>query len=330
MVTFGVLPALLKYHVTDCVKRAVELDRAGFDVLWEGDHFLPWYHTDGHAADAAIALATYLPSIKAKVGWMGCPCIRQQPVDVALRMSTMASLYPGRAILAVGIGEPMNEQAATGRWPPTKERMERLAESIELMRRLWNDKEFFHFKGKYFDTQGLIYDKPAKPIPIYVAASGKRMMAIAGKYGDGFITISRPSFIQDTLIPTFEESAKKAGKDPRKLEKCAWVAVSYHPDLEKAFKLARRFAGIILPEGYTTEFDPRTIEKGALSVPDETIKEVFIIATKPDDIISGVERYIKAGITHVILDETSPDPWITPKVYREEVIPYFKEQYGHD
>jgi coenzyme F420-dependent glucose-6-phosphate dehydrogenase len=326
MLSFGILPALLKYPVKDCVRRAAEYEKAGFEVLWEGDHFLPWYHTEGHAADAYVALTAYLQTTGIKSAWMGCPCIRQQPADVALRISTMAALYPGRVILGVGTGEQMNEKAVTGRWPSTRERIERLVESIELIRKLWTATEFFRFKGKYFDTQGLIYDRPESPIPIFVAASGKRMMEIAGRYGDGFITIAPPSLIKNELIPAFERGAREAGKDPSRLERCAWICTSFHPDSEQALKIARKFAGLLIPECYTVQFDPRVIEARALLVRDDAMKEVFIIATTPDEIISGVEKYVNAGITHIILDEISPDPSLTPKIYREKVIPYFREK----
>ena len=66
------------------------------------------------------------------------PTLRYQPSIVAQAFATLACLNPGRVFLGVGTGESLNETPATGaEWPGAKERRLRLAEAIELIRRLW-------------------------------------------------------------------------------------------------------------------------------------------------------------------------------------------------
>jgi coenzyme F420-dependent glucose-6-phosphate dehydrogenase len=241
----------------------------------------------------------------------------------------MAKLHPTRVTLTVGAGEAMNEKTATGLWFSPRERVERVEEAIRLIKKCWESQDYFHFKGKYFDTFFYLYDKPEKPIPIYCAANGPKMLQIAGKYCEGFISVGMsPQQYKDFLIPRFADAAEKAGKDLSKLDKIAWVSTFYHPDIEKALESARRYGGLLIPECYHNIQDPRIIEERSREVDDKALFEAFNIASNPDDLIAKFEAYIKAGVNYVVWADGSPDGWLTPKVCGEKIIPYLKEQYS--
>ena len=112
--------------------------------------------------------------------------MRYQPAVIAHAFGTLACLNPGRIWLGVGTGESMNETPATGAaWPGAKERRLRLAEAIDLMRRLWTE-ERVTFEGEYYRTEkATIYDRPDEPVPIYVAASGPLAARLAGRTATG-------------------------------------------------------------------------------------------------------------------------------------------------
>ena len=142
MVTFGISPECLCHDVRDNVRRVRDLEEAGFTHIWEGDHTLPWQHSSGHSAGIWATLTAFLANTeRAIVGPMVIPPIgiRHQPVDVAIEIATLELLYPGRVALGVGTGEAMNEKTTTGVWPPLRERIERLVEAIELIRRCWEE-----------------------------------------------------------------------------------------------------------------------------------------------------------------------------------------------
>ena len=72
---------------------------------------------------------------------------------VAQAFATLGCLTPGRVFLGVGTGEAMNETPATGdAFPGRKERRQRLAEAIALIRELWTD-ERVDFEGEYYRTR---------------------------------------------------------------------------------------------------------------------------------------------------------------------------------
>src|ERR1700749_4846083 len=166
---------------------SVEAERSGFDSVFVSDHFQPWRHTDGHAPSALAWLGALGASTKRVVIGTSvlAPTFRYHPSVVAQVFGTLGAMFPGRVILGVGTGESLNEVPAIGmKWPETKERFARLREAITLIRRLWRE-EHVRLEGDSSRTQdATIWDKPDKPVPIYVAAAGPAVAKYAGRGGD--------------------------------------------------------------------------------------------------------------------------------------------------
>jgi alkanesulfonate monooxygenase SsuD/methylene tetrahydromethanopterin reductase-like flavin-dependent oxidoreductase (luciferase family) len=66
-----------------------------------------------------------------------CPSFRYRPAIVAQAFASLGVFYPGRVFLGVGSGEALNELPAGGGWADIHERAERLAEAVQLIRKLW-------------------------------------------------------------------------------------------------------------------------------------------------------------------------------------------------
>jgi coenzyme F420-dependent glucose-6-phosphate dehydrogenase len=332
MVTFGISPECLCHDVRDNVRRVGDLEEAGFTHIWEGDHTLPWQHSSGHSAGIWATLTAFLANTeRAVVGPMVIPPIgiRHQPVDVAIEIATLELLFPGRVALGVGTGEAMNEKTTTGVWPPLRERIERLVEAIGLIRRCWEEPDYFRHQGKYFDSFFRLYQKLEHRIPIICAAGGPKMAGNAGRLADGYVAVGVPAEVhRDVLAPSFEAGAAEAERAAPTGFRSAWVSTSYHPDREKALDGARVYGGLLIPEAYSYIQDPRVIEQRALLVRDEALSAAFCIATSGEEIIARFEAFIEAGCDHIIWADMSPDPSIVAKVCRDEVLPYLTRKYG--
>lgn len=331
MVKFGFSPEGLCHEPADNVARVHKFEEAGFDSIWEGDHTLPWHHTEAHNGSVIVQLTAYLERTeRVTVGGMVVPAvgIRRHPIDVALDFATMARIHPGRVALCVGTGEAMNEQTTTGIWPSTKERIERTVEGIELIQKAWTADDYFKWKGKHFESFFYLYDKPAEPIPIYCAANGPKMAYNAGYYTDGHVAVGvTPSYYVDVLHPALEQGARDAGKDPSTLEKFAWVSTFFHPDEDQAIEAARRYGGLLIPEAYHSIQDPRIIEERGKLVPEDRLKEAFGIATTPEQIVDRMAAFIEAGCNHILWVDGSPDPDLVAEVCAKEVLPELRRRY---
>src|SRR5919202_3779001 len=202
----------------DLVEFAVHAEACGFDSVWLSDHFQPWRHTGGHAPfSLALLAAIGERTQRVQLGTsVLTPTFRYHPSVVAQAMATLGVLYPGRVALGLGTGESLNEVAPTGiEWSAFRERYARLREAITLIRRLWTQ-EFVSFQGTYYRTQNAtLYDRPAPPVPLYVAAGGPQMAKYAGRVADGMICTSGKGegLYRDELLTALDEGAREAKRD---------------------------------------------------------------------------------------------------------------------
>ena len=307
---------------------AREVERAGFDVLWMGDHFMPWFHDHARGQQASVWLAAAAQvTRKIPVGpAVTVPMFKYHPLNIAHGYATMENMFPGRVVLGVGTGEAFQEWFFVPEWPPWKVRGEMLCEAIELIRKYWSSPDYFDFDGKYWKMKGLYgYEKPTKPIPIYFSAFGPKAAALAGKYGDHLMTYGSPEHVKNSVLPYFEKAARNAGKDLSKMDKSVYLDGGYG-DIKKLVSHYRvTSAGSLLPENFN-ERDPKKIQASAVNVSDDLIKEKACLFSSPQEFIDLIESFREVGMTHFIFGDWSYNPPMTIRMFGKRVIPHFKKK----
>jgi coenzyme F420-dependent glucose-6-phosphate dehydrogenase len=312
---------------------SVEAEESGFDSVWISDHFQPWRHTNGHAP-FALAWMGALGERTSRIV-MGTsvltPTFRYPPAVIAQAFGTLGVLNPGRVILGVGSGESLNEVSVTGmEWPAAKERLARLRESVELIKKLWSE-EFVTFDGTYYHTRNAtIYDKPAQPVPIYIGAGGPVAAKFAGRAGDGFICTSGKGeeLYKDQLLPALEEGEKAAGKDPDSVERLIEVKVSFDTDRDKALADTRIWAALALSaEDKVGIHDAREMEKKAETVADQAHRR-WLVSNDPEEHIEQIRPYLELGFTHLVFHAPGDDQSRFLKLYSKEILPRLRQRWG--
>jgi coenzyme F420-dependent glucose-6-phosphate dehydrogenase len=309
-------------------------EQVGFDSVFVSDHFQPWKHTDGHAPSALAWLGALGASTKRVVIGTSVltPTFRYHPSMVAQVFGTLGAMFPGRVILGVGTGESLNEVPATGmKWPETKERFARLREAITLIRRLWRE-EHVTFEGEYYRTQdATIYDKPGKPVPIYVAAAGPAVAKYAGRSGDGFICTSGKKWdlYTETLLPNVAEGIKAASAPKPDYDRMIEMKVSFDTDREQARQDTRHWAALALtPEEKVSVHDPRDMEKLSAALPVERAETRWIVSTDPDEHVERIRPYVELGFHHLVFHAPGPDQARFLKLYGEQVLPRLRRAFA--
>jgi len=63
-------------------------------------------------------------------------------------------------------------------------------------------------------------DRPAVPLPIYVAAAGPMLAKYAGQFGDGFICTSgkAPELYRESLLPNLASGISASRRNPNQLD----------------------------------------------------------------------------------------------------------------
>jgi coenzyme F420-dependent glucose-6-phosphate dehydrogenase len=230
--------------------------------------------------------------------------------------------------LGVGTGEAMNETPVTGgEFPGRKERRQRLAEAIELIRLLWRE-ERVDFEGQWYRTRkATIYDRPEEPVPIYVAASGPLAAKLAGRVGDGFIcTSGKDPALYEELLGKVAEGATGAGRDPSAIRRMIEVKVSYDRDRERAFTNTHFWAALALePEQKEGIDDPVEMEQ----VADANLEQApsrFICSDDPEEIVEKIGVYAALGFDELVLHAPGQDQRRFLEQFREDVLPLLRDR----
>jgi TAT-translocated FGD2 family F420-dependent dehydrogenase len=306
-------------QLVDFARRA---EQAGFERVWASDHTQPWQDNQGHAMFPWLTLAQVAENTRALTFGTGvtCPLYRYHPTQVAQAFASLGILAPGRAFLGVGAGEAVNELAATGQFGRYPERHDRLTEAIALIRAAWTGQRL-SFRGRYYRTeQYQLYDHPARPIPIYVAASGPRSAYLAGQRGDGWITGSA-DFVKPQLRDAFAAGAAAAGKNATTMPKLVetFVVVGGQAETEYA---ARRWRFTVDAFGDLLYVpNPVTIQRRAeqrWSLPQ--VYADWPRGTDPDVHAAALQKVIDAGGTPMV-HSGQADQHRVIDFYGEHVLP---------
>jgi coenzyme F420-dependent glucose-6-phosphate dehydrogenase len=313
---------------------AVLAEQTGFDSVFVSDHFQPWKHTDGHAPSALAWLGALGASTQRIV--MGTsvltPTFRYHPSMIAQVFGTLGAMFPRRVVLGVGTGESLNEVPATGMvWPEFKERFARLREAITLIRRLWAE-QHVSFEGQYYRTKdATIYDRPDKPVPIYVAAAGALVAKYAGRSGDGFICTSGKarSLYSETLLPNLAEGLKASTRSGDDYDRMIEMKVSFDTDRQRALEDTRHWAALALtPEEKVSVEDPREMERLAAALPVERAASRWIVSNDPDEHVEKIRPYVELGFRHLVFHAPGPDQARFLRLYGAQVLPRLRQRFG--
>ena len=325
-IRFGYKVSAEQFSPSDLLGFTVMAEQCGFDTAAISDHFQPWQHSGGHApfslawlgaagqATSRIALGTSVLT----------PTFRYHPAVVAQAMGTLGSMFPGRVWLGVGTGESMNEAPLGTAWPDTKERFARLKEAVALIQVLFAE-ERVTFDGTYYRTRhATIYDRPATPIPILIAASGASAARLAGRVADGLICTSGKGMelYAETLLPAVREGASATGRNLSDIELTIEMKVSFDSDLDRARDDTGHWAALALsPEEKTGVEDAVEMERLADALPTERAASRWIVSSDPDEHVERIRPYLDLGFTHLIFHAPGPDQRRFLELYSREVLP---------
>ena len=324
-VRYGYKASAEQFGPVELLEFARHAERIGLEIVGVSDHFQPWRHHGGHGPAALTWLgAAAVATGRAVLGTsVLTPTLRYHPSVVAQEFATLGCLTPGRVFLGVGTGEAMNETPVTGGdFPGRKERRQRLAEAIELIRLLWSE-ERVDFEGDFYRTRkATVYDRPDQPIPIYVAASGPLAAKLAGRVGDGFIcTSGKDPALYDELLAKVAEGAEAAGRDPAGIRRMIEIKVSYDRDRERAFENTHPWAALALaPEQKEGIEDPMEMERVADANLDQAPSR-FICSDDPQEVADRIGVYADLGFDELLLHAPGVDQKRFLDEFSEDVLP---------
>ena len=320
----GYSAALEQFGPTELLRWCQEAEQAGFGGAMAADHFHPWVPQQGQspfvwswmgALGLATSKLTFGPGVT-------CASYRYHPAIIAQASATLAAMYPGRFWLGIGTGEALSEHIVGGEWPEAAVRLERMIESIEIIKQLFTGKKV-RYSGKYLQMESArLYTRPETPCSIYIAASGPKAAETAGRLTDGFVTPAAPHEKLKMLIENFEKGAREAGKDPSTMPRLLQLHVSWATTQEEAEQQAMKEwpnGGIAAPKQDIRS--PEDFAEFAKLVRPENFKGRVFISTNLDEHRRHIQGFFDLGFNEVHVHNVgrNQSEWI--RAYGESVIP---------
>ena len=314
MLKLGYKASAEQFTPTDLLNYSCLAEELGFDSVFISDHFQPWRHHEGHAPFSLAWLGALGAKTKRIV--MGTsvltPTFRYHPSIVAHAFGTLGALFPKRVVLGIGTGESLNEIPSSAmHWPEQKERTARFKEAVQLIKQLWSE-ERVSFRGQYYQTEkATIYDKPADPVPLYIAAAGPVLAKYAGEVADGFICTSgkKRELYADTLVPNLNAGVAKSGRPADSIDRMIEVKVSFDTDRDRALRDTHFWGALALtPEEKVNVEDPVEMERLADALPIERTATRWIVSSDPEEQVAKIRPYIERGFNHPVFHAPGPGP----------------------
>lgn len=320
----GYAAMLEQFTPTEILELAALAEASGFVGVLAADHFQPWLPRQGQASFVWNVLSALGQTTTGGLGTVSTPTFRFHPAVVAQASATLEAMYPGRHWLGLGSGEALNEHVVGLYWPDAPERIDRMFEALDIIRKLFasgvTGKEVRH-EGRYYRLESTrLWTAPSAPPPIYVAASGPVTAKRAGRVADGIITESAPAEKLATLFRRFDEGAKEVGRTGG--QRIMRVHVSWAPTDEEA--TANALAewpnlGLRFPKADIRS--PYEIEQMARMVRAEDFEGRLLISSDPAVHQKYLQGFLDLGVDRIYLHNVGRKQGEFLEVFGRAVLP---------
>jgi 5,10-methylenetetrahydromethanopterin reductase len=287
----------------------------GFDAVWQADSRL--------VREAGVPMAAFAAtSERIRIGSGVIDVWTRNPARIASMFSTLDDLAPGRILCGLGAWwDPLASKVGIDRRKP----LAMMRETVTVVRALLaNENVTFHGEHVHLDGVELDYvyqERRPKDVPIYVGATGMKMMELTGEIADGVVLnyLVSPDYNLQAL-EALEVGAQRVGRSVDDLDRPQLVVCSVHEDRATALDMARMMVTQYLgqqphimkasgvPQSLLDEVGavltwPATheqVEAASRLVPDEIVQMLTASGT-PAEAREAVARYMAQGCTTPIL-----------------------------
>jgi 5,10-methylenetetrahydromethanopterin reductase len=294
---------------------AILAEEHGFEAVWQAESRLAREATVPMAAFAAV-------TERIKVGAGVVNTWTRNVGLLAATFSTLDDLAPGRVILGLGAWwEPLASKVGVDMRNP----VQAMREVVEVTRRLLA-MERVTYEGMFVHVNDIEIDimhgdRSPKQVPIYVGATGMKMMELAGEIGDGVLLNYMVSPVYNAqAMAALATGAARAGRRVEDIDRPQLIVCSLDADrstaLDRARELLTQYLGqqphITKASGVSQQLideigsvlswpaTPAQVERAMALVPDEVVQLITASGT-PDECRAKVREYVEAGCTCPIL-----------------------------
>ncbi len=290
--------------------------KAGRRRIWIANHL---FQRDPIAL-AGKALAAD-PAID--VALMAMSPFTLHPVQLAMSVATLDEFYPGRVALCLGVGAPADLSSVV---LAADKPLGPMREAIRLTRAVLAG-ETVNLQGQHFSVRQRRLVNPASQVPIFLAASGPKMLEMAGAEADGVLISAATSveFVRWCLDHVAAGAAKRTLPGPvRRIGlvygAVADVAAEAHQRLRRMLSITLRgahhaqnldLAGNALDQAALTAAVAAEDWPTAFGLITDRIVASHAASGTPADVAARFTAYRSAGLDELVLSGVTDSQQLT-------------------
>jgi 5,10-methylenetetrahydromethanopterin reductase len=303
------------HSLQEAIQYVQYAEERGFEAVWQAESRL--------VRDAVVPMAAFAATTrKIKVGSGVINNWTRNAALIAATYLTLDDLAPNRIILGIGAWwDPLASNVGIQRTKP----LLAMREVVTVVRDLLAMKNVT-FHGEFVNVTGIELDivhgrREPRNVPIYIGATGMKMMALAGEIADGALLnyLVSPAYNAEAMA-ALEQGAKVAGRSVYDIDRPQLVVASVDRDRKKALdgarKLVTQYLGqqphIMKASGVSQELldeigrvltwpaTEEQIEKAMALVPDDVVQLITASGT-PEEVRAKVREYVASGCTCPVL-----------------------------
>jgi 1,4-dihydroxy-2-naphthoate octaprenyltransferase len=302
--------------VSDAVGWADRARALGLHSVWVHDSYF-----ERDAVTYASAIASGTEDIRVAMGALN-PFTRH-PVLLAMTVSAMDEIAPGRVILGLGSALPLRLGQMGIPYNP-REAVDRISGAIDLLRALWSGERVPPGAEGLPPVEPMF--APVHQVPIYVAGYRTPMLELAGRKGDGYLARPLESLASFRgMVPKIRAASVGAGRPERAVHIAGYLFALVDRTRREALNRAKREPFVIYMMAIQTDVALRRAgidldlrdriqalwraedyHGAAQLIPDEMM-DAFLLAGTAEDVAARASEYHDAGMDLPVLQPVVQD-----------------------
>lgn len=303
------------YSLAESIEFVRYAEARGFETVWQAE--------TRFVRDSVVAMAAYAAvTRRIQVGSAVTNIWTRNVATLAAEYLTLDDLAQDRIVCGLGSWyDPLAAQVGVNR----QKQLLAMREVLTTLRRMLAMERVTHH-GAFVSVEDIVLDvqsgrKTPRRVPLYIGATGPKMLALAGEIADGVLLnyLVSPGYNQMALAQ-LEIGARKGGRTVHDVDRPQLIVCSIHADRNLALDRARRFitpylatqpqmmqaSGVdpylldeirqILP----MPARPEQIDQAMRLIPNDVVQRITASGTA-QEVRAKVRDYASAGATQAIL-----------------------------
>ncbi len=287
-------------------------ERLGFPTVFRSDHYFIGRQQNSLEAYLSFAVAAR-ETQRIRFGPLVSPVTFRSPVDVGRMAAQLDDLSGGRFVMGMGAGWNEAEHRAYGiPFPGAKERIERLGESIQLVKALWTQSPAT-FEGNYYHLEGAdsLPKPPSGRPPLLIGGNGeRRTLRLVAQHADEWNSTGGGLENYARRVEVLARHCETVGRDPATIRRSLMTSGVLGPTQAALDAATERMMG-----------SARAESSASVEAFRDVLRARGAVVGTTEEVLDQLGRYAALGLDEVVFQHFNFDSDEVPEYLAAEIAP---------